>query len=453
MRKSSYKYLAFAVIALGTFNSVVDHGSVVIALPAIADRFETDLPTLQWVIVGYALTISAVLLPMGRLSDIVGRKQMYLTGFAIFILGAGIAGASTNMLTLVLSRVLQGCGAAMTQSTATAMIISIFPASERGKALGMHMSTVGVGLIVGPALGGLLVHILDWRWVFLIQVPAGLVAIALALYVLDQRMFGQDGGRPKFDWPGTMLSAGALVSLMLALTMAPRTGWTSPPILAAELVFIAALGGFIWWELRTRSPMLDLGLFRHRTFARGVSAGYISFLAIPAVVFMVPIYLQSVLAYSPGTVGLLMVPNAIALIFLGPVMGRLSDRYGWRRFLIGGMALSACGVFLLSRVTDHSPLALVMAGMILQSFGIGIFHTPNQSALLSSVEQNKFGVVSAFTQLLRNSANVLGIAIATAIITATMAGMGHPPTSRPSPKPIGEKRCSRPLQRGYVPLI
>ncbi len=427
LRSPSYKWWAFLAVGVGTFTSVVDHGTVIVAMPTIADHFQTDLPTVQWVLVGYALTISALLMPMGRLSDIVGRKQVYIAGFVIFVIGAAVAGSSGNIKILVLARVLQGCGAAMTQSTAMAMLVSIFPAAERGKALGTHLSVVGVGAVAGPAMGGLLVS-LDWSWVFFINIPVGLVAIVTALIILDNRLFPRPSQRPKFDWLGAALSVGALIALLMAITSGPRIGWESPAISAAAVAFVALLAAFIWWELRTPSPMLDVRLFRQRLFALGVTASFISFLGSTVIMFLMPFYIQSVRGYSPSQLGLIMVPNALAMIVVGPLSGRLSDRFGWRKFAIGGLIISTTGLFLLSRITETTPLAYVMGAMILQSAGLGIFNSPNNSAILSTVDQSRFGVVSALVQLVRNSANVTSIAVTTAIVTATMASMGYQPS-------------------------
>ena len=407
---------------------MVTHGSVIVALPTIAEHFRTDLPTAQWIVIGEILTIVALLLPMGRLSDIIGRRQIYIAGLIIFVLGAALAGFSTNMTTLILSRVLQGCGAAMTQGTGMAMIISAFPNSERGKALGLNMSVVGSGGVAGPALGGFLVGTLGWRWVFFISVPVGLLAVAAALFILDSRRFLQDRRQHGFDWPGAALQAGMLVAFVMTMASGPRIGWTSPPIIASGLSFVILLSAFIWWELRTPVPLLDLRLFKLKLFTLGVSAGFIAFLGMSSIRFLMPFYLQAVLGYSPFQIGLIMVPNALCMIIMGPISGFLSDRYGWRKFNVGGLLLSAAGLFLLSRVTETSPLGLAMAGMILQSSGMGMFNSPNHSSVLSAVEQNRYGVVSSLLNLVRNSANITSIALAIAVVTAVMASMGHPPS-------------------------
>ena len=425
LQSSNYKWWAFAAIGIGLFTSVVDYGTVAVALPTIAEHFDSEFPTVQWIMVGYNLTISALLLPMGRLSDIIGRKQVYVTGLVLFVLGAALAGFSTDIIILILSRVLMGCGAAMAEGTGMAMMVSVFSGNERGKALGSYMSVVGLGAISGPAIGGLLVGIWDWPSVFFFNVPLGILAIAASLIILDNRRLVEGQVRDRFDWLGATLSATALITLLLAATNGPRMGWGAPIIIAGEAAFLVLLGVFIWWELRTPTPMLDLRLFKRRTFSMGISAGFISFLGLSSVRYLVPFYLQIVLNYSPSKIGLILAPNAIAMIVIGPLSGRLSDRYGWRKLNVGGLLISAAGMFLLARVTENSSLDLVLAGMLLQSCGLGFFNSPNSSSILSVVERQRYGVVTALLNLMRNSAQVMGIAVATAIVTATMASMGY----------------------------
>jgi EmrB/QacA subfamily drug resistance transporter len=426
LQSAGYKWWVFGAVGLGTFTSVVDHGSLNVALPTIASHFDTDLPTVQWVVVGYALTISALLLPMGRLSDIVGRKPVYVAGFALFVTGAVLAGLSTHMVTLILSRVLQGCGAAMTQGTGMAIVTSAFSREERGKALGSHLSVVGSGSITGPALGGVLVSNLGWQWVFFVNAAAALAAIAVAVVVLDRTRFVQRDRRDSFDWPGAALSTGVLVSFLSGMTSGPRMGWESPAVVLGLSGAAVLLAAFIWWELRAHNPMLDLRWFRVRLFSMGVSAGFIGFMGSSSLLFLMPFYLQTVAGYSPAKVGLIMMPSALSFIILGPLSGRLSDRYGFRRFNIAGLMLISGSLFLLSRVTETTPLPVVMLGMVLNSSGMGMFNSPNNSSILSTVELSSYGVVSALLNLVRNAANVTSIAISTAIVTSTMASMGQP---------------------------
>ena len=232
-RSANYKWWAFLAIEIGTFTSVMDQGSVIVALPTIADHFETDLPTAQWVMVVYALTISALLLPMGRLSDLVGRKQVYISGFAVFVLGAVLAGLSTDVKILIAARLIQGVGSAMTQGTGLAIVTSAFPGSERGKVMGLYLSVVGMGSIAGSPLGGFLVDALSWRWVFYTTVGTATVATLAPLMILDGRRIAEDGLRSRFDWPGAALSTGTLLAFLMAMTNGPRVGWTSPYVVVA----------------------------------------------------------------------------------------------------------------------------------------------------------------------------------------------------------------------------
>jgi len=428
----NYKWWVLATVGVGTFMAVVSNSGIIIALPAIAAYFHADLPSVQWVLLGETLTVSALLLPMGRLSDIVGRKRVYIAGFAVFVTAAALAGMANDLQILILAKILQGSGSAMIQANGAAMIISVFPGRERGKALGSHSSVVGTGAVIGPALGGFLVSGLGWRWVFLINVPVGLVAILLSSIILDPKRFLPEANRerrPSFDWLGSMLSAGSLLTILLALTMANRFGWISTPIIASLILFLLLLAGFIWWETHTDSPMLDLTLFKRRLIAMGMAAGWLTFLGMAAARFLMAIYFQSVLGYSPREAGLIIIPAAIIMTFMGPISGRLSDRYGWRTFTVAGLALTSTALFLFATtLRADSPVILPMSIMMLQSCGNGLFSTPNNSSILSAVDRSRYGVVSALRPLTRNSANITSIGVSTAIIVATMASMGAEPS-------------------------
>ena len=426
---STYKWQAFGAVALGLFAAVSDHGSVTVALPTIADHFGTDLPTAQWVVIGYALTISALLLPMGRLSDLLGRKRVYLVGFGFFVVVALLAGLATSIVGLVLSRLLMGVGAAMTQATGMAIVVSAFPEVERGKALGLQMSAVGTGGVAGPALGGLVVSLVGWRGVFMVTAVMGVVAIVAAYYVLRGREDEEANGRGSgFDWVGAGLSTSVLLVFLVAVTRGSSVGWISAPILLSFALLGVLLTMFLTWELRVREPMLDVRMFAHQGYSMGVAARFISFIGISSVRFLMPFYMQSVLGLTPRQVGAAIVPAAFAMIVTGPLGGRLSDRYGWRPLTTGGLLVSAGGLFIVSRVTDSTPVALLVLAMVVQSCGTGIFGAPNSSSVLSAVDPEAYGVTSGFLNLVRNAGNVTGIAISTAVVTAVMASHGFPPT-------------------------
>ncbi len=429
LRGESYSRWAFVALAIGLFTSVSDHGSVTVALPTISEHFGADLPTTQWVVIAYTLTISALLLPMGRLADIVGRKRVYVLGFTAFVVAGVAAGLSPNIGFLIIAKVVQGVGAAMTQGTSMAMIVATFPAEQRGKALGLQMSMVGAGGVAGPAIGGLLVGELGWQWVFYGTAIMGGVATLSALALIDPVRTGQSAGpRARYDWMGAALSTAALVAFLNGMTWAPSLGYAHPLIAFAFAAFAALLAAFIVQELRSASPMMDVRLFGRRLFALGVLASYLNFLGMQSVRFLMPFYLQAVLGLSPTQVGLLIVPGAVCMIITGPLSGRLSDRFGWRWFTMGGLAISASGLLILSRLQPDTHFGIAMAGMIMQSAGIGLFNAPNNSSVLSAVEPSKYGVISGFLNLVRNAGNLCSIAIATAIVTAVMGSMGYEPS-------------------------
>ena len=430
-RSPQYKWYAFATLAVGTFASVVDHGSVGVALPTIATYFHTDIPSVQWLVIGYAMTIIALLLPMGRLADLITSKRVYIIGSVVIIVGSIAAGASADLGVLILARIVQGTGAAMTQGTGMAIMIGAFPPNERGKAIGLIMTMVGTGAVAGPALGGFLVDVFGWRSVFFATIPMVAISIAMCVAVLssaDQPRPVRGPGRAGFDWLGAFLSSSALLSLLLGITNAHRAGWIAPPILGAAAAFVVLLAGFIWWELRIASPMLNLRLFRRRNFFLGVTANYLMFIGSSAVLFTTPFYLQNVLGYSPSVAGLCVVPGALCMAILGPLSGRLSDRYGWRKFTVAGLALSTSGVAILAQVTSDSSLLHVIPALMLTSSGMGTFYSPNSSSILSAVERESHGVISALVNLIRNAGNVVSVAVATAIVTATMGSMGYEPS-------------------------
>ena len=425
--KSTYKWWVFSAVSLGTLTSVINQGSMSVALPTIAQHFDADLSTAQWVVVAEGLAISALILPMGRLSDIIGRKRVYISGLAIFAVAAVLAARSQSILALIVFKATQGIGAAMTQGTGMAMVTSVFPAEKRGKGIGAHAGIVGTGGVLGPVAGGFLITAFDWRWLFYVNVVMGVFAILAVLMIVKGQTFKQDSRNRTYDFPGAALSTAVLLTFLLAVSNGSSMGWGSPPIIVAAVAFVLFLTAFIWWECNASSPMLDLGLFRSRVFGIGISTNFTSFLGITSSRFLLPFYLQAVLGYAPALIGLALLPNAVSRIVMGPISGWLSDRYGWRPFNIFGLLLSSAGLFILASLTVSSPVGIVLVGIVLQSSGAGLFQSPNSASIFSAADPSRHGVVAAFVNLSRNAGNVTGVAIATSIVTAVMASQGFEP--------------------------
>ena len=423
--------LILLTIAAGTFVSVLDQTGVTLALPLMASDFGATIPFVQWVALGYILATGSLLLPAGRLSDMIGRKVVYVGGFCVFVAGGALAGMSSELIAVIAFRMIQGAGSAMIQANGMAILTTTFPARDRGKVIGLFMTMVGMGAITGPIVGGLVVSAFGWRGVLLMSVPLGIISLAAAIVVLN-RDFRSGGGvralSAAFDWTGALLSAGGLVVFLLVMTSAYRIGWTSPIVIGGAALAVGLLAAFIYWERRALHPMLALDLFGRKTFALGVSASFFGFLAGTSVFSMMPFYLQDVLGLSARAAGLFIMPAAMGFAFSGPLSGRLSDRYGPRGIEIAGLVMLASSLIFLGRLDVDTPAWNVAVAMAMQGLGMGIFYTPNTASVLSIVERERYGVATAFLNMTRNTANVTGVGMATSIVTMAMAAQGFAPS-------------------------
>ena len=428
-RSANYKWWVFSSVALGLFLTVTDQSGVNIALPRIAEHFGADLPAAQWIALGFTLSTSVMFMPVGRLSDIFGRSQVFMVGFAIFVAAATIGGTAVAFPMLIAAKLLQGIGVAGIEANGMAMVADIFPERERGKAIGLYMSIIGAGAVGGPVIGGTLVSLLGWRSIYAASACVGIIALLLAAVVLRREVNRDDSqpARTSFDWTGAALSSIVLVCFLLSITNGHRLGWDSPVVLGGIGAAVAALALFVWWEGKAEAPMLDLTFFRSKVFSLGVSARFLSFLAGSAVYFIMPFYLVQGLGLEPSHAGLLMVPGSIAIGVWGPLSGRLSDKIGTRWLTVAGMALAGTGMLLFSTLDENSSTMKVMFAIFLEGTGIGLFSSPNTSAIMTAIDSRKFSVASAFLNLVRTSASLSGIAIFTAIVVFTMSSQGFAP--------------------------
>ena len=426
----NYKWWAYGAVAIGMFLSVMDQSGINIALPQISEHFAADIPTVQWITLGYSLATSAMLMPMGRLSDMIGRKEVYLIGYAGFVILAFVGGLSQSLAFLIAAKILQGIASAGVQANSMALITEVFPSSERGKAMGLYMTIIGTGAISGPILGGLIVSNFGWRWVFFAGIPVGILAMISAALIL-KGMNSQQAGRSSrgsFDWVGAALSSAALVVFLLAMTNGWKIGWTSAPIVAGFAATVVLLAAFIVWELRVSDPMLDLSLFSSRVFSLAISARFVQFMGGSAIFFLMPFYLIQGLGYEASRAALLMIPGSLCMAIVSPLAGRLSDRLGTKWLAAAGAIFSAAGMLNLSLLSIESPAWQIILGIFLSGLGMATFSSPNTSAIMGSLTPDKYGIVSGFVNLARTSANVTGVALSTTFVTITMASYGFEPT-------------------------
>jgi len=410
-----------AAVGVGAFMSALDGSIVNTVLPVVSGQFRVDVTAIEWVVTVYLLVQSGLLLSFGRLGDMRGHKSIYLSGYALFVGASALCGFAPGVTFLVAARAVQAIGASMLIANSPAILTHVFPASQRGRVLGLQSTMVYLGLATGPPLGGWLTSLISWRAVFYINVPVGLLA-----FLLSWRFIPRDepGKRERFDVAGAATYVFGLVALLLALNQGQEWGWTSAPVLGAAVVGAAMLGVFAFLELRHRAPMLDLTLFRRRAFTAPVLSAVLNYMGTSSTFFMVPFYLIQGRGLSPGQAGLLMTAQPIVMATTASFSGSLSDRIGSRIPATIGMVVLAVGLFLLSRLGGAAPFGAVAAVLAVVGLGVGLFTSPNNSAVMGAVPQERRGVASGVLATARTLGNVLGVGIAGAIYATSLASSG-----------------------------
>ncbi len=391
--------------------ATLDSGIVNVALPTISEGFGANLPSAQWIISGYMLTISCLLPLFGRMGDIMGRRFTYRLGFLLFALASALCGLAPTLWSLVASRVLQGVGAAMLMANSPAVIMDAFPGSQRGRALGFMGTVVALGTLCGPSLGGLIMHWTGWRALFYITVPVGLIGCYLAR-LLPASAPGRP--RPRFDLPGAALFALGVTSLLLGLTHGREWGFSSTREGLCLGISLLAWCLFVLRERSTPEPMLDLSLLGYWPFLSGNLASMLSFMALFSNAILLPFYLQTEMGLTTARVGLLMAVLPLAVCFVAPLSGWFSERVNAALLASGGLTLSCTGLLLQSGLTLSSPLWRVALGQAVIGLGIGVFQSPNSNSVLSSAPRDKSGQAGGILALVRNLGVVCGITLAVA---------------------------------------
>jgi len=424
------KWLVLTSVSLGSLMATLDGSIVNIALPAIQTDFRIDLTTTEWVVVAYLLVVGGLLLPFGRLGEVLTFKRVYLVGFTIFTLASICCGASPNVAGLVAFRVVQGIGAAMIIAMGPAIVARTFPAEERGRALGLNAISISIGLSLGPALGGILTQVATWRAIFLINAPIGLLAILWANRVLPAETRGKG---QSFDVRGATLSGVALFALLLALSEGQQWGWDNPAIIGLLLAFVVVGGAFLASERRSVHPMLDLVLFRIRPFSAGLASVVVAFSGLFTATFLLPFLLEQGSGFSPVEAGLLLTPTPITMALVAPFSGAASDRFGPRALASVGMAIMALALLSLTQLPVDFALPDLVWRLVLLGLGQGLFMSPNSSAVLGSVPRPRIGTASGTLAQMRINGQVLGIALSGAIVATRLpvhlAELGGAPTA------------------------
>ncbi|MGH7727280.1 MAG: DHA2 family efflux MFS transporter permease subunit [Vulcanimicrobiaceae bacterium] len=414
--RPSYLWFVVGTVCIGAFMGQLDAGIAQLVLPTLQAQFAVSLASISWVALVYLLVLAAALPIFGRLADLYGRKLLYTLGFLVFIVGSGLCGFAGSLAALLAARVLQAVGAAMLQANSVAIITAAAGPARRGRALGVQGAAQAVGLAFGPALGGLLIQTLGWRWIFWINVPAGLLGMFLGWFVLP-RTAGLAADARGFDWKGALLLAPGLAALLLALSELPNWGG-SARFFGVAALGIACLAGFVVHERRAGAPLVDLSLFASRGFRAGNLAGLISYALLFGVFLIAPYALERGYRETPLAAGLRLTVIPLALAVAAPFAGALSDRFGARRLTVGGMLLAAAALGALALSLDGRTATLAILTAAFAAFGIGqgAFTAPNNSAIMGSAPPGRLGAAGGVLNVMRALGTSLGVALGASLL-------------------------------------
>jgi EmrB/QacA subfamily drug resistance transporter len=424
----SYRWLVVGTVCIGAFLGQLDASIAGLVLPTLEEVFHAPLASLEWVAISYLLTLAALVVPFGRLADMVGRKLLYALGFLVFIAGSALCGLAPALGWLVAFRVVQAIGAAMLQANSVAIIAAAARPRELGKAIGIQGAAQAIGLAVGPSVGGFLIGTMGWQWVFFIAVPFGLLGALLGWLILPETRplarretaATMTGQRERFDWRGAALFGPAIAAALVALTFGNSWGWTSAPLLASAGLALALIAGFLVVERQARFPLVDLTLFRCRLFTAGIVAGLLSYAVLFGGLFLVPFYLERILRQPPGETGLLLSPVPLALGVVAPIAGTVTDRAGSRLPTVMGMALALVALMMLAFL-PAAPAPVLAGALALLGAGLGLFTPPNNSAIMSSAPAHRLGVAGGILNMTRSLGTSCGVAATGAVLATRLA--------------------------------
>ncbi len=422
------KWRILAAVACGTFMATLDSSIVNIALPTLTKELGADLYRVKWVVIAYLLVITCLLLPCGKLSDQYGKKKVFTLGFLLFMLGSCLCSISRNLPWLVTSRIFQGVGAAMLMANGPAILTTAFPPRERGTALGTMAMVVSIGLISGPSLGGFLISALGWPSIFWINIPIALFGIYLV-----QKNIKPDASiklsLDQFDWAGGFVQS--LFLMCFIMIFDPPAGASPWLFVVLSVIFLLL---FAKIESLVEHPLFDLSLIKNKTFWTANLSSFLMFVTFSSVSVLLPFYLEEIQMLSPRAAGLYMAVIPLTILVIAPISGRLSDRFGSQELSFAGALIAVIGLYRISGVfgeglLEHTHRVEVLIDLSIVGLSLGLFQSPNNNAIMSSVPNGKLGVASALLATVRNLGLVAGTGLATLLFSwkRTIAGGGFIP--------------------------
>jgi EmrB/QacA subfamily drug resistance transporter len=416
--KGSRKWWVLGVISLALFMILLDVTIVNIALPHIMDSLKVSLSSIEWVLNIYVLVFAALLLTLGKLGDIFGRRKLFLIGLVVFTLASAACGLSPNFGFLVVSRGIQAIGGAAMMPATLSILNVEFGQKQRGLALGIWGAVAGAANALGPIIGGALVDAFDWRYIFVINIPIGIVGVIGALLIVKEST--DERADHRIDIPGVLVISLALFSLTYALVEGQSYGWASATILSLFSVALVGLVAFVIIEQKIPSPLAQLRLFRNRSFAAGNFIGLVINFGLIGVIFLMVLYLQIVLGFSAIKAGLAILPLPLGIIIVAPFAGRFTDVIGGRWILFFGTLISAAGVFLMSDLSSVSGWKDLLLPLAVSGVGIGMVMAPVTTVVMAATPVRESGMGAGMLSTTRQIGSVMGISVLGAILQSQL---------------------------------
>lgn len=409
MTNRKIKWAMFVITAIGNFIAMLDSTTVNLALYPMSVDLNVSMGQIQWVMIAYMLILTVFLPFFGKLGDIFPKNKLYSIGFLIFAIGAFLSMISPTFTLLIASRCLEALGASVMLSNAQAIIASIFKKERRGKALGLNGCFVAIGGMSGPALGGILINSLNWHWVFFPCIPVALIGCILAWrilpgYIKKRKTF-------KFDYKGFIYFTISLFALLLAISEGHQWGWTSVKIITLGIITLLFGGLFYFRDHKINYPLIDFSMFKIKPFTFGNLAVMTSYMAMFTNGILLPFYLQEILKLNAMIAGLLILPYSVTLSFIAPISGRLSGKYGSRYLTLAGPVVFITALLIFTTFDKTTPMWEIIAASGIMGIGNGLFQSPSNNAIMTSVRKEELGIASGILALSRNMGNILGVAV------------------------------------------
>lgn len=406
----------FVVVAM-TFMATLDSSIVNVALPVMSSEMNIPLSSVEWVVASYVMIICSTILFFGRLGDIIGKSRVFQCGTVLFTLASLLCGMCQSLIPLIICRFVQGIGASAYMANNQGIITELYPKEGRGRALGILVTSVAMGNMIGPSVGGVILSALNWNYIFLVNVPIGIIVFLLGLKYLPKSARNHE----QMDKTGAALQFGGTILLFGAFIEAQKTGFANPYIITSITVSVVFIALFIRAEKRQKQPLLALGIFYDLQFSLNLVCAFTSFVCIAASTILIPFYLQDTLKLTSAEAGLFMMLSPMILAILSPICGTLSDKIGSESLTLIGLLLMASGFFLMSRLTEYSWIGVCAVFVSIMAVGQALFQPANNSLIMTACPRDKLGIVGSVNSFTRNLGQIVGITLSTTLLYGFMS--------------------------------